>query len=443
MRRPAKVNVQTEMSKTSPLMLAIQKQRPEVVRILLLNQADADVFDIFDRTPLSLATQLEGTHAIQMLDYLLARDPSKDDGSLHNAARNLNLPAVQLLVQAGHDPDFPSPNHGGRSALGEMCRHSSDGGELSLEREKAMEKVMAFLVASGSDLLIKANNKSMLYLCFDAVDPIVTARVFLKVGMWKHINKPFNYHTDDTHTYSPTMYIQHVLSHSDNHDRLLSLLRDNRATDVYYATSGPQPKGATGLPEDLALRERARQARLERMTEDEQDFSLTLARRRELATVDQQIYADRARTEDSRRQRLHGEDLAALRSRAQLEDSIATTTTQRRVSEQRAITDAAVARTRAIAASEVDAEKTRQRRALEWEGVINRERVDNAQALSAIRASERSEVDRLDSAADGRLRRRMEAQERLIEGQERLARTLAAGPGGGARQIGYVTEMDP
>ncbi|KEY66296.1 hypothetical protein S7711_02759 [Stachybotrys chartarum IBT 7711] len=442
--RGAKVNVETSLSRTTPLMLAVQERRPDVVKMLLLDGAEVDVLDHQGRTPLSLATQIGGNIAIQMLGSLLAAEPSKDDGSLHNAARELNLPAVRVLVQAGHDPDFPSPLHDGRSALAEVCRHGSDDREMNAEREREMQKVMAFLVDSGSDLSIKSNGKSLLHLCFDAQNPVTTTRIFLKTGMWKHINKAFNRYSDGDYTYSPTMYLLRVSKNSAVRDELLTLLRANRAIDVYYANEGPQPEGAVGLPEDMEIQERARKARLQQMAEETQDHAILLARRREIASVEQQIWADRAGMEDARRRRLQGEDLSAIRNRAQLEESLSSAAIKRRLSEQRVLTDASLSRTRAIAAVEMETEEARQHRALQWEANLNTERVDNARALSAMRLGEREEMERIESTSDSRIAQRLERQQKLVESQQKLARQLAEGPQGNAaqRQIGYITELN-
>lgn len=422
----------TKSSGITPLMLAVQTRRPDVVESLLAEGAEVDVEDFQSRTPLSLATQIGGDLAVQMMKLLLAADPSKDDGSLHNAARDLNLSAVKALVDVGHAPDFPSPLHDGRSALAEVCLHGSSLGSMSTEQEKAMLKVMSFLIESGSDLTIKSHGRSILHLCFEAIDPVTTSRLLLRAGMWKHVNKPFNHYVHGRLTYSPTMYIRKVLVVPEAQDALLTLLYANRAVDEYYATSGPQPEGATGLPEDLKLQERERMERLERLAEESQELAQAASRKRELANIDSQIVAQRAQMEDARRQTLHEQDLAFARSRAQLENSLASASTQRRLSEQRA-----------LATAERDADEARQRKTLEWEGKAHRERVENARALSAIRISEREEVERVEKRVDDRMQRRLEAQGRLLEGQERLARVWADGSVQAPRgrpQIGYVTE---
>ncbi|KAG5941176.1 hypothetical protein E4U60_000158 [Claviceps pazoutovae] len=445
--RGAKVNVESSLSHTTPLMLAIKTRRPDLVKLLLLEGAEVDVLDYKERTPLSMATSIAGDVSEQMVSLLLAAAPPRDDGSLQNAARDLNLPVVKVLVDSGHDPDFPSPLHEGRSALAELCLHGSDNTELVAERERAMQKVMTFLINSKSDLSIKSNGKSLLELCFEAADPLATTRSLLKSGMWKHVNKPFSHHTADGYVYSPTMYIKKILPKTDISASLLCILQSSRAHDVYYALSGPQPSDAVGLPEDLVLQERQRKARLERLAEETADFSTAMARKHEIASVEHRILAQKAEMEDMRRRKLHNEDMHAVRSRAQLEESLASASHARRMQEQHMLVESSLSRTRALAATEVEAQEAQQRKALEWEAKLNTEKVDNARALSAIRISERQEVERLDQGAEGRIRARLEAQRKLVESQEKLAKRVADGPNGGGvtdprrPQIGYVTEM--
>lgn len=90
-----------------------------------------------------MATSMGGEVAVQIMTSLLAAEPARDDGSLHNAARDLNYAAVKILVQSGHDADFPSPLHEGRSALGEICLHGSDAGDMTADRAPRAESHVA------------------------------------------------------------------------------------------------------------------------------------------------------------------------------------------------------------------------------------------------------------------------------------------------------------
>ncbi|KAF5017925.1 hypothetical protein F66182_10109 [Fusarium sp. NRRL 66182] len=446
--RGANVNFETAISRSTPLMLAIQARRPDIVKELLLEGAHVDLTDAMGRTPLAMATNIGGDLSTRMMGNLLAIDQSKDDGSLHNAARELNLAAVTVLVEHGHHPDFPSPLHDGRSALGEVCRHgtSSGSGKLTADQEKLMQKVMSFLVDSGSDLSIQSHGKSLLLLCFDASDPIAATRSFLKVAMWKDINKPFNQYTDGEYTYSPTMYVSKVLPESDTRDQLLSLLRANRAVDVYYANSvdQDQPDDAVGLPSDMQVQERERKARLRRLALETEDHAIALARAKEVASVERDIWNNKAELEDARRRRLHNEDIIATRQKADLEEDLFNAALKRRLSEQKKLTQSSLDRTKAIAAAEVEAEESRQQKMLEWESTLNSERASSAQALSSLRISEREELDKIERTADDRIKRRLEAQKKLVETQERLAKRIASVPGGAdaRRQIGFVEEVN-
>lgn len=442
----ANVNVTSNRSNMSPLMLAVQHRRPDIVNMLLLEGAEVDKIDHLGRTPLAMATAIGGDVSVQIMASILAAEPCRDDGSLHNAARHLNLPAVKVLIGAGHDPDFPSTLHAGRSALAEVCLHGCGVGPATIEGERELQKVMTFLIDSNADLSIKADGKSVLLLCFDAPDPITTTRALLKSGMWKYINKPLNYFINETHTFSPTMYIKRILPPSDTNEDLIGLLRSTRATDVFYANGGAQPEGAIGLPEDMAVLERARVARLERLAEATQEHAMSIARRREAATIEQQIQVQRTEFEQANRRRLQTDELTAMRTHAQLEESIAAAALQRRLNEQQTLTEAAVARAKAIASAELDAEGIRKHKQLEWDNKTNREQADGARAITAIRISEREEMERIDRNADLRIGKRIEAQRRLVETQERLAKRIADGSAGSTaearRQIGYVTELN-
>ncbi|KAI5861978.1 ankyrin [Durotheca rogersii] len=448
--RGAKVNAESPVSRVTPLMLAIQSRRQDLVKSILLAGAEVDVADATGRSPLSMASAIGGELSITMMSNLLAAGASRNDGSLHNAARELNLPAMQVLVEYKHDPDFPSPLHGGRSALGELCLHAADSGEMTARREKAMEKAITFLLQSDSDVTLQSEGKSVLLLALESADPLTTTKVLLRADMWKHINKPFNYYSDGEFTYSPTTYVQRVLPESDNKPQLLALLRANRGVDVYYANSGAQPDDAVGMPSHIQMEEQERKARLARLQKESEDHALALQRNKELAAVQAQIWAHQAELEAARKKRSHSADLTALQERARAEEELfASAMRQQRarqagdLAHQEALTQAGLARAQAIADAELAAEAQRQTRALQWERDVGGERVGNAAQLSSIRVREREELERLDREADVRLRGRIQEQRKLVESQGALAASLAGAGPGARRQIGYVQgELD-
>ena len=448
----AKVNFETRLSRTTPLMLAIQARRPDVVKLLLMEGANVDISDVKNNTPLAMATDIGGELSTVMVSNLLAAGAPVDDGSLHNAARELNLTTVQVLVQFGHDPDFPSHLHGGRSALAEICLHAADGGELTAARKRDMEKVMVFLLEKGSDMTLKADKKSCLMLAMDSMDPILTTRTLLKVGFWKHINKPFNYYTDGNLTYSPTMYVDRVMPASDYKEELLALLRANRAEDVFYANSGPQPEDAVGLPSDLEAHERERRARAERLASEREEHQIILSRMNESATIEAQIAAARAQMEDSRRQKLLADEMTARQAHLRADEEQFNAVLRRKraeqaemVQHQHALADAASRQAKLIGDAEMEVAEKKQAMLLEWEKLVGDEKVEKQKELGRLRASERADIERLEKASDARFRGQVAEQRRLVESQTSLAGRIANGAGarvGGPavpRQIGYIS----
>ncbi|EAQ87372.1 hypothetical protein CHGG_03991 [Chaetomium globosum CBS 148.51] len=450
--RGAKVNFETPVSKTTPLMLAIQSRRHDLVKTLILAGAEVDVADATGNTPMTMATQIGGDLSTSLMSSILAADPSINDGSLHNAARDLNLKAMQVLIEYGHDVDFPSTLHGGRSALGELCLNAAHAGPITTAQEKQMDKVMTFLINQGSDLTIQSDGKSVLLLALNSADPIPTTRALLRVGLWKHANKSYNHYSDGTYTYSATQYITRVLSCSDDlRPQLLELLKSNRAIDVYYANDGPQPQDAVNLPPELLRAERERRAREERLAKESEEHAIALARTKEIAQIHNQIFVQRAQLEDSRARKKQDDEMAALSERQAAEEASFAAELRRRkaareaaITHEQRLTEAGLTRARLVAEAELEMENKKQERLLKWESNMSRQRENDAKALSGVRIREREALERLDAASDARTVKRIAEHKKLVEGQTALAARLANGPGGlDRRQIGYVTgELD-
>ena len=439
-RRGAKVNFETKVSKTTPLMLAIQAKRHDLVKLLILEGADVDLADITKNTPLTMATRVGGELGTMMMSNILAAEPSENDGSLHNAARELNLPAMRILIEHKHHVDFPSPLHGGRSALAEICLHASDLDELTAAKEKEMEKAMAFLIKRGTNLGLQSEGKSVLLLAMESRHPVPTTRILLKVGMWEHINDPSNNYSDGTHTYSPTMYLQHVLTPSDVHEQLLALLRGTRAQDVYYANSGPQPANAVNLPSHLQHEEKLRAARRDRLATEADDHQRAIAYTQETAQIQDQIAAHRAELEEARAQRQRDAELDGARARGLLEEQLWTDAMQRTREERREALD------HRATAGEADLTRTKLLgdTEFEMEGRRQLQRLEAARELSALRQREGQDQARLEQDSHARFQTRVQEQRRLVDAQTTLASRFGDANGPAARrQIGYVTgELD-
>lgn len=446
----ARVNFETTVSKTTPLMLAIKEKRHDIVKQLVLAGAEVDVADVMGNTPLTLATQVGGELGTMMMSNVLAAEPSQNDGSLHNAARDLNLKAMQVLVDFGHEVDFPSPLHDGRTALGELCLHAAETAPVTATQEKTMEKAISYLIREGTDLSLLADGKSVLLLAMHSADPVPTTRALLKVAMWKHINRSWNYYNDGLHTYSPTQYVKHVMPQSDTTEQLLKLLKANRAQDVYFANEGPQPEGAIGLPDDIVRAERERKARLERIQLEAEDHARTLARTKEVADIQNSIFTQRVQLEDARSRQKQNTEMDGIRERAALEEALFNDAVRRKRAERAAamdhessLTQAEAERKRLVAETELDAEEKKQRLLLQFESRLGEQRHGQAVQMSAVRRAERENVSAFEKEQDNRVRGRMAQEKKLIESRTQMAASLQGLGVPQRQQIGYVSgELD-
>jgi hypothetical protein len=137
----ASATFQAARSGLTPIALAAREGREEVVTDLMRQNIDASVIDTLDHTPLFYAC---GNPIAGIVSQLVLADVAKNEGSLHEGASNLHVDHVRLLLAHGHDPEFPSPHHGGRSALGEVCMNASD--ILSPDGRNRLRKMIRLLL---------------------------------------------------------------------------------------------------------------------------------------------------------------------------------------------------------------------------------------------------------------------------------------------------------
>lgn len=484
LERGSNVNFETPLSMTTPLMLAIQSKRPDLVQSLIRAGAEADVADYAGNTPLIMAVRAGGDMGVAMMTDILGSEPSKNDGSLHLAAQTLNLKAMKILVKNKHDIDFPCPLYGGRSALAEICLHGTDGGPMTASRLKSLDHCIAFLVDQGSDIQLRSSGKTPLLLALEAQDPVSTTQFLLKAGLYKFVNSPSNQFHDKVNTYSPTMYVSLVLQPPTAvRDRLLAVLQMSRAEDLFFARSGPQPAGAVNVPDDLMRVERERLAQQERAQAEEQERAKARRHTEELAEL-----AARARRDEL--QALH--ERTEAEARATRRKTLAAAEAQAEAARMRAAADAHALRQRAVAEAEAaaegvrvraraDAEAYRLKAAAEAEAmqamVLRREadhaadldhtrrlgeqhlqiedrkqrmlltheqqrtyeRVGAAQQLSAIAVSQRRSLDKFDHAQNQREMQRLAEGRMLANAIQQLPPGQQGQPGPGGRNVaGYI-----
>lgn len=336
---------------------------PEAALKLIHHGADVSANDNNGKTPLFYASQ---RGQFTTIGYLVSNGAMVDDGSLHEAARLFCAQVVQLLVTHGHDPNFPSMLHEGRSPLAELCLNAS-GVEVS--RAKIRQTINA-LVAGKADIAAESDGKPLILHALDNSTACVNITTeLLASGMWKTINSECNTYTKDDYVYSPTTYITKCLatSHREHAPELLRILKANGCKDVFYKQSGPQPPDMAGAPPEILEEERRRKTRLRRLEEQEEEHQVALKREREAASQQQDIV-----TRTHRLRLLHDQetteqrDTATERSaRLQIRlDGDAATQRQRFADQQRA---AELAQQREANSLRIDSDRQRNHLQIEHE----------------------------------------------------------------------------
>jgi ankyrin repeat protein len=107
----ANVNFTAPSSLTIPLILAAKNGHGDIVKKLLDAKADPRAHDRFEKAALFYASRIGDVDTVKIL---LKNEPRLNDGSLHEAARNLHRDCVAALIKAKFDPNF-------RSAREEYC----------------------------------------------------------------------------------------------------------------------------------------------------------------------------------------------------------------------------------------------------------------------------------------------------------------------------------
>ncbi|RAR03762.1 ankyrin repeat-containing protein [Stemphylium lycopersici] len=239
-------------SETAALMLAAREGRHGIVGLLLERGADIDARDLWNKSALFYASgSLSGEGVVKAL----APHASSNDGSIHEAARELSVEAVKTLIEHGHDVNYPSRLHGGRNSLGELCLKATISSPIHRSR---LRQVLRLLLSHAANPSFRARNeKSCVLLALDnAYSALPITESLLETDIWKDINDTAHIYHDTSSNlhYSPYSYVDLLSTPSRAQIRtaLLDLLRDKACKPVYYSSSALQPVGATGLPPSIA-----------------------------------------------------------------------------------------------------------------------------------------------------------------------------------------------
>jgi hypothetical protein len=186
---------------------------------------------------------------------------------------------MKLLLEAGHDPNYRSSKHGGRTALGEMAL------KAVVPQDAAMaEEAIDLLSAVDASPLLKVHGKTVIFLALDNRNNETITRLLLDRMLYKTLNSHENTYQQGIYHYSPTMYVSKGVLLGPHPESLLQLLQAHGAEDRFYATmEETQPSDAVGLPEEIREFERERRARERQKRLQEEEHAATLRREREKA----------------------------------------------------------------------------------------------------------------------------------------------------------------
>jgi len=277
------------------LHLAIENGRSQVLQCLINAGADVDIADEAGVTPLSTATQ---KNDIKSMQALLNAPACPNDGSLHEAAHMANADAVELLLEFGHDVNFPSTRFDGRPPLFELCykapSYLQQSQATAQQKEKQIKKTIQALIKGGAlmdEQLPQAGNRSILIHALDSSNPHVMAKAFLECGKFKDVNKDCNLFNDGEYTYSPTMYVKKGKCRGDKtqSQSLIKLLGSFSAIDRYWKNEGAQPDDMKHPPPYIQKAEDERKAIEKRKREEEEE------RQRRIEEEQRQIAAARTK----------------------------------------------------------------------------------------------------------------------------------------------------
>ncbi|TVY34018.1 Ankyrin [Lachnellula subtilissima] len=267
----ANVNFHSKSGFT-PLILAIQGQRADIVCKLIIKGANVKTPNIDGVSPLAMASS-SGNQKI--MEYLLRANAEQNDGSLHDATRELRCDSIRLLIDYGHQPDYPSERHDGRSALAELCYKAVDYSPKCA----ALEEAVTCLIGRGADIWLKCVSqdrcaKTMLHYAMDSSNPMPILTILLKL-MWTKVNHDSFLYLDGNFTYSLTKYVEKDVFKGPpgQKEEILKLLRNKRIIDRFWGNDVEvdQTEDYCGAPicvEEEVVRQKLRRKRLAESKQD-------------------------------------------------------------------------------------------------------------------------------------------------------------------------------
>ncbi|KAK4238268.1 hypothetical protein C8A03DRAFT_33722 [Achaetomium macrosporum] len=282
----ADISYATPISRTTPLMLAVKSGRLDIVRLLIDSGARVSTKDALGHSALFYASRAGNTDLVRLL---LESKLAVNDGSLHEASRGFHLHTMKLLLEAGHDPNYRSIKHGGRTALGEIALNAIPPTDIAVA-----EEALDLLSSVDASPLLKVHGKTIIFLALDNQHNEAITRLLLDRVLYRTLNSYENTYQHGTLHYSPTMYVSKGILLGPGSETLLQLLKAHGCEDRFYASmEETQPPDAVGLPEEIRDYERDRRARERQNRLVEEDHANTIRREREKAIALAQLEDDK------------------------------------------------------------------------------------------------------------------------------------------------------
>jgi hypothetical protein len=266
----------TENSRATALMLAAGKGRSLIVAALIDRGASVFQKSASDKTPLCYAAR---SGDISSMTSILKKNPPRNDGALHEAARELHADAIKLLIKANHEIHFPSSRHEGRSPLCELCYACKVSHETM-----GLQATITELSSAKAEPLRKSRGRTALFMAMENRNPVPVVTALIEACLWKDLNDPQNIYEQGDYFYSPTMYIKKgiINQHEAISKALLEKLQDFGASDRYYAKERmQQPLDATGMPQRILDFDHKKWIRSSRREEEDEDHARKLRRQEE------------------------------------------------------------------------------------------------------------------------------------------------------------------
>ena len=254
--RLGNINFQTEGSGMTLLILAARFRRHDIISKLISKKVNVSAKDRYERSALFYASRNGDLNSVRAL---MGAKASPDDGSLHEAARELHSDIVEALTDPKHKIKHnvmlqsTMIEHGRRIAFDEMLlRCDPETGGLSKTESTIRALAKAMLLAKkdfqlGEDEFFRGLNNAK---------PVTLLKALLNCGLKKQLQdgdllKKFTAKNGAAYYYSPTTYILRGLSYGpiQQPSQVLSYLYDQGVKDCFYAPMFEwQPPDSQNMP---------------------------------------------------------------------------------------------------------------------------------------------------------------------------------------------------